>query len=364
MKITAAVISERSDLFVVEDVELDDPRDNEVLVRIVASGICHTDLMARDQYLPVPLPAVFGHEGSGVVEGTGPYVTKVVPGDHVVLSVLSCGFCKACLKGVPTHCSTYFALNLGGSRIDGSPTMRKNGQIIHANFCGQSSFASYSLANERSVVKVRADVPLHTLGPLGCAVQTGAGGVMNTLRPEVDSSIAVFGTGPVGLSAILAAAISDCTTIIAVDINAARLVLAREFGATHTIDPGVVDPVREIMRITGTGVDYSVECTGIPKVLRSAVDVLAMGGTCGMIGLPPAGTEVSLEMQHVLNGRRIVGILAGDSVADIFIPQLIELYLKGRLPFDRMLTFYPFDQINRAAEESERGKTLKAVLRF
>ena len=187
---------------------------------------------------------------------------------------------------------------------------------------------------------------------------------MNTLRPEVGSSIAVFGTGPVGLSAILAAAVSDCTTIIALDINKERLSLAREFGATHTIDPDETDPVQEILRITGSGVAYSLECTGIPAVMRSAVDVLAMGGVCGMIGVPPSGVEMHLDMRQVLDGRTIVGIIAGDSVADVFIPQLTESYRRGRLPFDRMLKFYPFDRINQAAEDAQRGKTLKAVLRF
>ncbi len=364
MIVRAAVVRERSGPFVIEDVELDEPREDEVLVRIVGSGICHTDLMGRDQHLPVALPAVFGHEGSGVVERVGTRVKKVAPGDHVVLSFVSCGSCPACLKGFPTHCSTYFERNMGGSRFDGSPTMRKDGETIHANFVGQSSFASHSLAFERNAVKVRPDVPIEILGPVACAVQTGAGAVMNTLRPEVGSALAVFGTGSVGLNAILAAAVCDCTTIIAVDVNADRLRLAGEIGATHTINPSQADPVQEIRRITGSGVNYSLECTGIPEVLRSAVDVLAMGGMCGMIGVAPPGVEARLEMRQMLDGRTIVGIIAGDSVADVFIPQLIELYVRGRLPFDRMVKFYPFDQINEAVEDAEKGKTLKAVLRL
>ena len=364
MRIRAAVVRERAGPFLIEDLELDEPRADEVLVRIVGSGMCHTDLMARDQHLPVPLPGVFGHEGSGIVEKVGAHVKKVIPGDHVVLSFLSCGVCPSCLKGVPTHCSIYFICNMGGSRIDGSSTMQRNGEIIHGAFVGQSSFASHSLANERNVVKVRKDMPVEILGPLACAVQTGAGGVMNTLRPRAGSSITVFGTGPVGLSAILAAVASACTTIIAVDFNTERLKIAQEFGATHTINPHITEPVQEIRKITGSGTEYSLECTGIPKVFRNSVDVLAMGGVCGMIGVPPSGTEVSLDMQHILNGRTIVGIIAGDSISDIFIPQLVELYVQGRLPFDRMIKFYPFDQINQAAYDSEKGRTLKAVLRL
>ncbi len=364
MKIRAAVVEEKSGPFVVQDVELDEPRDDEVLVRTVSSGICHTDLLGRDGHMPLAFPAVFGHEGAGVVEKAGARVKKVGPGDHVVLSFLSCGACPACLRGVPTRCATYFEHNMGGARFDGSPTMRRNGEIVHANFVGQSSFASHSLANERCVVKVRKDAPLELMGPMACAVQTGAGAIFNSLRPEVNSSIAVFGTGPVGLCAVLAAAATDCAPIIAVDINAERLNLAREFGATHTINPRETDPVEEIKRIGGGGVAYSLECTAFPAVLRQAVDVLGMGGVCGMIGVPPVGVEVSLHMRQVLDGRKIVGIIAGDSVGDVFIPQMIELYLRGRLPFDRMLRFYPFDRINEAARDAASGNTLKAVLTF
>lgn len=363
MKIKAAVVREKSGPFILEEVELDEPREDEVLVRIVGSGICHTDLMARDQYIEVPLPGVFGHEGSGIVERVGSRVKKVRAGDHVVLSFLSCGACPSCLKGIPTRCSIYFTCNLGGSRVDGSPTMHKDGEIIHANFVGQSSFASYSLANERNVVKVCKDAPLEILGPLSCAVQTGAGAVMNTLRAEASSSIVVFGTGPVGLSAVLAADVAFCSPIIAVDINSERLRLAQEFGATHIINPRETDPVQEVLNITKTGINYSLECTGIPAVLRNAVDVLAMGGVCGMIGVPPADVEVSLNMRHILDGRRITGIIVGDSIGDIFIPQVVDLYMKGRLPFDRMIKLYPFDQINQAVKDSEEGRTIKAVLR-
>jgi aryl-alcohol dehydrogenase len=364
MKIRAALVEQKGGPFVIREVELEEPREDEVLIRIVGAGICHTDLMARDQLLPLSLPAVFGHEGSGIVERVGLQVRKVGPGDHVVLSFLSCGICPACLKGKPTRCATYFEHNMGGSRIDGTPTMRRNGTIVHGNFVGQSSFATYSLASERSVVKVRKDVPLEMLGTLGCAVQTGAGGVMNTLRPGVGASVAVFGTGAVGLSAVMAAGISECAPIIAVDINSERLSLAREFGATHLINPTDTDPVSQVKKVAGHGVEYSLECTGIPGVLRQAVDVLAMGGVCGMIGVAPAGVEVSLEMQHLLNGRGIKGIIAGDSVGDVFIPQLVELYRRGRLPFDRMVRFYAFEEINQAAADAEKGMTVKAVLRF
>jgi aryl-alcohol dehydrogenase len=363
MRINAGVIREKSGAFQIEDVELDDPRDDEVLVRIVGSGVCHTDLVARDQYMPVPLPAVFGHEGSGVVERTGSRVTKVTQGDHVVLSYLSCGVCPSCRKGATTYCLDFPRFNFTGARPDGSPTMKKNNEIIHSAFFGQSSFASHALATERNVVKVRKDVPLEILGPLGCGFQTGAGGVINSLRPGAGSSIAIFGAGSVGQSAVMAANASGCTTIIAVDVNGGRLKMAQEFGATHVINPDQAEPVGEIQKITGPGVEYSLECTGIPKVFRQAVDALTPTGVCGLIGVAPFGVEASLDMQSILNGRTIRGIVEGDSIPDLFIPRLIELYMQGRFPFNRMINFYPFDQINQAAEDSEQGRTLKAVLR-
>jgi aryl-alcohol dehydrogenase len=363
MKIKAAVVREKSGPFKIEEIELDEPREDEVLVRVVGCGICHTDLVARDQHQPAPLPAVFGHEGSGVVEKVGTRVSKVKPGDHVVLSYLSCGVCSSCKKGAPAYCSDFLKVNFSAERGDGSPTMHKNGETIHGVFFGQSSFATHALAMERNVVKVRRDVPLEVLGPLGCGFQTGAGGVINALKPGAGSSIAVFGAGSVGMSAILGAVVCGCTPIIAVDVKSNRLKIAQEFGATHTINPDQTDPITEIKRITGAGVKYSLECVGIPKVLRQAVDALATTGVCGLIGVAPVGMEVTLDMHSILNGRTVRGIVQGDSIPDIFIPQLIELYKQGRYPFDRMIKFYPLDQINQAAEHSEKGKVLKAVLR-
>lgn len=364
MNIQAAVVRQKGGPFKIEEVELDEPRADEVLVRMVATGVCHTDLVARDQHLPIPLPGVFGHEGSGIVEKVGSYVTKVKPGDHVVMSYLSCGTCVSCAKGTPSWCLNFLPSNFAGARPDGSTTMKKNGEAIHGSFFGQSSFGTYAIASERNVVKVQDDVPLEILGPMGCGFQTGAGGVINSLHPKAGSSIAVFGVGSVGLSAIMAAYASGCTTIIAVDVTPARLEMAKELGATHIVNSHSVDPVEEIRRITGGGVEYSLECAGIPQVLRQAVDTLTWGGVCGLIGVAPMGVEVSLDMQNILNGRTLKGVVEGDSNADVFIPQLIELYKQGRFPFDRMITFYPFDQINQAAEDSEKGKTLKAVLRM
>jgi aryl-alcohol dehydrogenase len=363
MKIKAAVVRQKGGPFVIEEIELEEPRADEVLVRIVATGLCHTDLVARDQYLPLPLPGVFGHEGAGIVEKVGSAVTKVKPGDHVAMSFLADYSCPSCKKGRPTHCDSFFPGNFSGARLDGSPTMRKGSEIIHGSFFGQSSFASHSLASQNNIVKLDPGLPLEIMGPLGCGIQTGAGGVINTLKVGPGSSIVVFGVGSVGVSAIMAAVVCGCTTIIAADINDGRLETAKGFGATHTVNSAKVDPVKAIQDITNGGADYSLECTGINKVLRQAVDCLRMGGACGLIGVAPKGMEVSLDMETLLNGRTITGVVEGDSIPDVFIPRLVEFYKAGKFPIEKMVTFYPFDQINQAAEDSEKGKTLKAILK-
>jgi len=365
MEIKAAVVFETSGDFRIEKLELDDPRDDEVLVQIAAAGICHTDLAGRDGHLPIPPPpSVFGHEGAGVVEQVGSRVTKVKPGDHVVLAWDYCGECSACKQGKVLYCLNFFQHNFHGARPDGTITMHKDGRAIHGSFFCQSSFADFSLANERNVVKVPEDIPLPILAPMGCGVMTGAGAVMNSLQPRPGSSIAVFGVGNVGMSAVLAALVCGCTTVIAVDVHNDRLDLARELGATHTVNAKEVDPIEAVLAITGGGAEFSLECVGSPKVFRQAVDVLPRLGVCGLTGVVPPFTEVSLNMDLIMNGRTVKGILGGDAIPDLFIPKLIELYRQGRFPFDRLVTFYPFDEINRAVKDMETGRVMKPVLRL
>jgi aryl-alcohol dehydrogenase len=369
MKIRAAVVRQPSSLFEIETVELDGPRDDEVLVRIVSCGVCRTDLEARDGRLPIPPPpSVFGHEGAGVVVKTGSRVTKVKCGDPVVLGWSSCGECESCRSGYEPYCDAFYPLNFDGTRPDGTTTLHKDGEAVHSHFFGQSSFAEYVVTGERNVIKVSPDVPLDILGPMGCGIRTGAGAVMNSLNPRPGSSIAVFGVGPVGMSAILAAVVRGCNPIVAIDLNPDRVEMSLRFGATHIVNPGAADPVAAVLDITKGGADYSLECTGVPAVLRQAVRSLLRGGprcgVCGLLGSVPPGTEVTLDMDMILAGRTVRGILAGDSAPGIFIPQLIDLYRQGRFPFDRMITFYPFDAINQAARDMEKGIVLKPVLRF
>jgi len=363
MKITAAVVHEVAAPFSIEELELDQPRQYEVLVRMVATGICHTDLIARSAPM-LRFPVVLGHEGAGVVEQVGAGVTSVRPGDHVVLSFFSCANCANCRSGKVAYCDQFAMGNYSGGRLDGSTTLRHGDAPLSGSFFSQSSFASYALAHERNTIKVPTDVPLELLGPLGCGVQTGAGSVMNALRATPGSSIVVFGVGTVGLSAILAAQVVGCTTIIGVDINPQRLALARELGATHALHAEEHDVVAAIRQITDGGAHFAVEATGQPAVLRQAVDCLRAAGVCGLVGSPPFGAEVSLDMLTLFNGRTLRGIVEGDSVPQVFIPQLIELYRQGRFPFDRLITFYAFEQINQAAADTARGDVVKPVLRM
>jgi aryl-alcohol dehydrogenase len=363
MRIRAAVVNEAGSPFSIEDVDLDDPRPGEVVVRVAATGVCHTDLVTRDGGLPPPTPVVLGHEGAGIVERIGPGVTKVMPGDHVVLTFATCGQCSNCRTGHGTACMNFLSRNFAGVRPDGSPTLSRAGEPLNGVYFSQSSFATYALATESNVVRVPSDVPLELLGPLGCGIQTGAGAVLNSLAAEAGSTIAIFGVGSVGMAALLGAVVAGCTTIVAVDTNQERLNIAVELGATHTVDPSRDNPVEVIGEATsGFGARYSVECTGIPAVLRQAVECLAVPGTCGLVGVAPMGAEVSLDMFTLLVGRTVRGIIEGDSVPDEFIPTLINLWRQGRFPFDRLIRNYDFDQINEAAADAEKGVTLKAVL--
>lgn len=363
--VSAAVIRQRGGPFTIEKLRLGAPRPDEVVVRIIAAGMCHTDMVVRDQVYPVPQPIVLGHEGAGVVEEIGAAVTKVRPGDHVVLSFMSCGRCRMCLAGRPNNCLDFNAHNFSGGRADGSNSLADDNGAIHDHFFGQSSFASLAIANERNVVKVPNEAPIELLGPLGCGIQTGAGAVMNALKVGTGASFAAFGAGAVGLAAIMAARVVGATTIIAVDVVPERLSLAKELGATHTVNVKEQDPVAALREITGGGVQYTLESTGIPAVVRQAVDALGARGTCGIVGAAPPATDIKIDITDFMQmAKTIYGIIEGDSVPDIFIPQLVDLYLQGRFPFDKLTKIYPFEKINEAARDSERGVTVKPIIRI
>lgn len=365
MEITAAVLERYHQPLQVETLVIDEPGPGDVLVRTVACGVCHTDAITRDQDLPFPVPGVLGHEGSGVVEAVGTGVTTVAAGDRVVIGWPWCGNCRNCQAGRQRYCAQMPPLVTMGGRPDGSSALRRpGGEPVHSHFFGQSSFATRVMTYERSVVKVADDAPLELLGPLACGLSTGAGAVFNALATPAGSSIAVFGTGAVGLSAVMAARESGCTAIVAIDRVGSRLKLATELGATETINAsGGSDVVGALRELTGgAGVDYTLECTGNVSVLRQAVDSLAMPGVCGVIGGAPSGAEFSLDHLTVLWGRTVRGILGGEGQSAALIGTLVELHRLGRFPFDRLVEYFPLDQVNEAMEASARGDVIKPIL--
>ncbi|MEH6759347.1 MAG: NAD(P)-dependent alcohol dehydrogenase [Parasphingorhabdus sp.] len=362
----SAIVREKGGRFEIEDVTLTLSKPDDVLIRITATGICHTDAIVRDQYYPFPLPGVLGHEGSGIIEEVGESVTELAPGDHVILTYMSCSTCRMCRQGEPAYCENFFALNVGGARCDGSTgTCDSKNHEVHDHFFGQSSFGTFALADRRNVIKVDKELPLELLGPLGCGIQTGAGAVLNSLKVGYGATIAIFGVGSVGLSAVMAARVAGATQIIAVDPQASRRDMAMELGATEVVDPSELDSVEQILALTQRGVDFSLDTSGRPEVVRQAIDALAIRGTCGIVGAPPLGTEASFDVNSLLiPGRTIRGICEGDSVSAVFIPQLLELYKQGRFPFDRLVTFYEFDQINEAVDDTLSGASIKAILKM
>jgi aryl-alcohol dehydrogenase len=364
MTITAAVTEAPGARFELQEVELGEIRPDEVVVEIAAVGICHTDLMGRDGALPTPLPAVLGHEGAGVVERVGSAVTTVAPGDHVVLSFDSCGACETCLTGHPYTCHDFFGRNFVAARPDGTTALSRGGEPLHSHFFGQSSFATRAVASARNVARVPETIPFEVAAPLGCGIRTGAGTVMNALRPPAGSAVAVFGTGGVGMSAVMAAHLVGCAPIIAVELNPARLALALELGATHAVNAADEDPVEAILRIVPQGAEFALEMSGSIQALRQAFDATASGGTCAVVGAPPFGTEMGLDVNMLLSrGRTLRGVVGGDSVPSVFFPRLVRLWESGRMPWDRLIETFDFDQINEAAERTEHGEVVKAVLR-
>jgi aryl-alcohol dehydrogenase len=364
---TAAVLAANHEPFVLEEIEVESPRRGEVLVRIVATGLCHTDLSAREGLIPFPLPGVLGHEGAGVVEEVGDGVTDLEPGDHVVISFAFCGACQTCRGGHPVYCASWPGLNLfGGARADGTATLHRNGHELHGHFFGQSSLATRALAPAASVIKVPRDAPLELLGPLACGIQTGAQSVLNVLRPEPGQMLAVFGAGGVGLSALLAAVHLTGATTAVVDVNPARLELATRLGAAAVINAREQDAGEALMDFSGgRGIDRTLEATGVPAVLKQAIEVLAPLGVCGIVGAPAPDAEVSMNiLTAIVKGSSVVGINQGDPVPRETIPALVELHRQGRFPFDELIRVYPFEDIQQAADAAAAGTVVKPVLRM
>lgn len=361
MKIKAAVSHGVGEPLQLKEVELDEPGPEEVLIKIVATGICHTDAESMNGR-GAPFPAVLGHEGAGIVEKVGSGITHLKKGDHVVLSYAYCGQCSQCLTGHQNLCERTVELNFGGKSKEGKNHIHSNGDLL-STFFGQSSFATYSVANKNNVVKVAEDVDLAILGPLGCGIQTGSGTVMNSLRPEPGTSIAIYGGGAVGLSAVMAAKIMGLKDIVVVDIHKNRLDLAKELGATHTLNSKGTDIVKEIKNITNGGVHYGVETTGATPVIIQSIQALRVSGTVAIVGM---GGDVTLNFTNdiLMEGKKVVGTVQGDSIPQLHIPKLIQYYKEGKFPFDKLIRFYSFEDINKGFEDSKKGVTLKPIVRI
>ncbi|MDR6978328.1 aryl-alcohol dehydrogenase [Streptomyces sp. 3330] len=360
-RVRAAVTQEPGAGFTLRDVDLDDPRTREVLVRMTAVGICHTDLGMRNTWPRRLTPMVFGHEGAGRVEAVGAEVTGLAAGDHVCLTFASCGVCEECAAGHPAYCHAAQALNLSGGREDGTTALSLDGAPLHGAFFGQSSFATHAVVHERGVVKVPSDLPAAVAAPLGCGGQTGAGTVLNRLRPEPGSSLVVLGAGGVGLSALMAAVAVGCDPVVAVDPVASRRALATGLGAKAALAPGngLVAALRDL---TGGGAHHVVETTGRPEMARRAVGMLRPRGGLALLGL---GGEVTFDVMGLLaQGVRVHGVIEGDSDPGRFLPELIGLHRRGLFPLDRLVTTFPFEDIGPAVAAMEDGSVVKPVLTF
>ncbi len=367
MKARAAILFEVGKKLEIHEVDVQGPQAGEVLIRMAAAGVCHTDRHVMTGHVTAPLPAVLGHEGAGVVEDVGAAVTSVKRGDHVIpLWRLSCGLCEYCSDGRPALCNEGMQIRSTGCLLDGT-TRLSLGEVPIKHFCGVSSFAECAVVPERAVLRIPDDLPLDCAALLGCAVVSGVGAVVNAARVRPGSSVAVFGTGGVGLNVVQGAALAGAETIIAVDRVPQKLEWARRFGATHAVDARQGDPVAEVRALTGgRGVNYAFEVIGEPAVMRQAYDSLAKRGMCVVLGVTPPTAEVRVpSMSLVFEERVLTGSIYGAGAPRVEIPKLIALYRAGRLKLDELLTRrYPFAQVNEAYEALERGEVARSVVTF
>jgi len=362
----AAVLRKVGGPFAIEPIAVAAPRDDEVLVRIVGVGVCHTDIACRDGF-PIPMPIVLGHEGSGVIEAIGNKVKRLQVGDHVVLAFNSCGACRACAHDHPAACSQFLAFNFGGVRIsDGSTPLSQDGQPVHGVFFGQSSFASYAIAREINTVVVPASLPLELLGPLGCGIMTGAGAAINSLNVQPGQSVAIFGGGTVGLSALLGARAVGAGKVFVVEPSAKRRALAQELGASQTFDPrNAHDLVADIKAASDGGTDHAIDTTALPTVVGQAINSVMPGGVVALLGIPAPDAAIPATLLDLLvKNVTLQPVVEGDANPQSFIPRLLALYQEKKFPFDRLITKYPFTQINEAIHAAERSEVVKPVLLF
>ena len=363
MQATAALLHQPNGPFSIEPVEVAAPQAGEVRVAVKAVGICHTDLVIASGAMGLQFPAVLGHEGAGVVESVGEGVDDLAPGDKVLLTFNSCGSCKSCRHHEPAYCSHFIPLNMLAARGDGSTRVTQNGGHIADNFFGQSSFSSLAVANHRNVLKLDADADLATLAPLGCGIQTGAGGVLRSLAAKQGESLVVLGAGAVGLSALLGGTIAKCATIIVVEPQEERRAIALELGATHVLD-GQGDVATAVRAILPEGADMVLDTSGFMPVVQQSLNMIANRGRIGLLGVPgslDAALSVPI-MQLLSQGVTVRGIVEGDSDPATFLPELIAHHKAGRLPIEKFSRTYRLEEINQAIADAHHGKAIKAIL--
>ena len=357
----AAVLYEAKKPLVVEDIEIEEPKRGEVLVKVAAAGACHSDLHFIEGSWPYPLPVVVGHEGAGTVERVGEGVTLVQPGDHVILTwVAPCGLCRNCVRGKPYLCSASQTVAMK----DGTSRLKKGDQKVN-HMLGVSSFAEYLVAHETAVVKIREDAPLDKVALIGCAVTTGVGAVVNTAKVEMGSSVAVFGCGGVGLNVVQGANLAGASKIIAIDVLDNKLEVAKQLGATHLVNASKDDPVRKVREITGGGADYSFEVVGIPELVTQAFDAVAPGGTAVMVGMPPIGAPLTINSMGLFMGKALRGAYYGSARVRVDMPALVDLYMAGKLKLDELITrTYSLEGANDAFEAMKKGEVARGVIKF
>ncbi|MDF3312140.1 NAD(P)-dependent alcohol dehydrogenase [Rhodococcus sp. T2V] len=356
----AAISRDAAGPLVIEAVDIDGPRADEVLVRLVATGVCHTDVVSR--YAPPEgSGAVFGHEGAGIVEQVGEKVVDVQVGDAVLMSFASCGECDLCASGHPGYCAHFGALNAGGCRLDGSAPLSHDGQPLYSSFFGQSSFARHAVVAARSVVVVPPDTDLVASAAMGCGFQTGAGAVANVMRPATDDSLVVFGVGGVGAAAIMAARALGLTNIVAVDLSKERRETALRLGAASVVDGAEPDVVGRVKDLTGGGATFGLDTTAVPAVIRNAALALAPLGTLVVVGV--GAPEVTIDVMDLIGqGKSIRGSIEGDAVPRELIATMLSWQAAGRFPAGSVVTSFPFEKINDALAAT--GPVVKPVITF
>lgn len=342
--------------------ELDKPKANEVLIKTVATGICHTDIAGRDMGMS-PYQVALGHEGAGIVEKVGSAVSTVKPGDHVVVSFGYCGHCKNCLSGHPAKCVRLNELCFGGTNYDGTHRLHTMDGKDVSTFFGQSSLADHLVADEHNVVKVDPEVDLRYLGPLGCGIQTGAGTVINGVKPEFGTTMVITGAGGVGLAAVMAANLYNLDHLVVIDRHDDKLAVAKELGATDVINTAKIDDVEAALRkLVPDGFDYAIDTIGYTPLIKDLLNGLGTAGKLYLVGI--AGPLDLSGMDIMGESKQVIGLIEGDAIPQLFIPKMVKYFQKGKFPVDKLVKCYPFEQLDKAFADFEAGKVIKPVITF